>query len=138
MNQKIAAESENGSKKVCYLVVTHGVWVDQAAHVFKFLNHYWSDDSVDYDPWTAHLAKRDVPFRYFSEMTPEQRDKLLEYLHTTQYGHPGYGSISAFSIDLNNFVKPVFSRYGDHLSKTLVSAEEPAVPEHQEAEDGDP
>ena len=37
MNKKLVEESENGTKRVCLLVVSHVFWVDELANVFEFV-----------------------------------------------------------------------------------------------------
>ena len=34
MNKRIYEESENDSKSVCYIIIGHGIWVDELAHIF--------------------------------------------------------------------------------------------------------
>ena len=37
MSKRIQEESENGTKNVCYIIVTHDMWVDQMNQMFGYL-----------------------------------------------------------------------------------------------------
>lgn len=45
MNKRISSEMENDDGdddkfNVCYVIVTHGIFVDEMAHIFDYLNKY--------------------------------------------------------------------------------------------------
>lgn len=37
LNTRVVAESENETKQICYLIVSHGRYVDDLSNIFKFL-----------------------------------------------------------------------------------------------------
>lgn len=37
MNRRVEAESEKGKKRICYLIITHGLWVDSVAHILTYM-----------------------------------------------------------------------------------------------------
>ena len=107
MNRRIQEESEGNAKGVCYLIVAHGMWVDELAHIQEYLQ---SNEAVSSE--------------IFASLEDEQnhcRTKLLESLATTTYGHPAYCSMSGFKVD-EGAMEVVFSRYEEHIKFKEVRA----------------
>ena len=73
LNRRIQEETDSGCKQTCYLMVTHGVFVDETANVFDFL----SNDT----------SKTPIPPTAFSCLTPEQRQKLLDFIQVEHFAY---------------------------------------------------
>lgn len=65
MNKRILDESENSTKNVCYLIITHGMWVDQCAHIFDYLES---------------SSMFHIPNSYFCDMGGEEKEKMVKEL----------------------------------------------------------
>lgn len=104
MNKRIEHESENNTKKVCYLIITHAIHVDALGHIFDFMKHHTNV------PRTIFSAKNPL------EKEREHKPKMLEYVINSDYDHPAFCSISGFKVNMDGLF-PVFSRYMEHTKE---------------------
>lgn len=118
MNKRLLAESENGQKRVFYLIVSHGIWVDEISHIFDFFKS--QTDVLSPLPETAFLA-----------LTNSQREKILNYVYDSVYLYPEFCSISGFKLVENGMVA-TFSRYEEHIKELLDDEESGAQESDQE------
>lgn len=104
------------SKKICYLVISHGIWVDKMAHYFDCLEK----------------AKRRIPSDHFLTLSDDARKELFVYQLEHPYQRPGYCAISAFHSGKQNIMseskietmKSIFKRYWAH-AKQVVAPKNP-------------
>lgn len=86
LNKRVQAESENDTKKICYLVITHCTFVDEASEIYRF--------------YTKNANK--VSKTVFADPTDADRKHLFDYFETKLQcywlGAP-YASFSAFKIE---------------------------------------
>ena len=71
MDSRIQKESENGKKRVLYIIITHSSFVNTMAEVFEYMGQK-KDDLTD-------------PFTHFKNLTEWQRDKLIGFLIQQPY-----------------------------------------------------
>ena len=98
MNKAILEESENGTKNVLFLMISHGIFVDQLANVMTFLN------------------SAAPPINLLS-ITEAQRRMMLDYACKQKYEPSDYCSITGFKIEKSGILDPVFKRYKDHCQE---------------------
>lgn len=105
LNKRTYAESDLNKKRVCFLLITHGTFVDEMANIFKFIK---KDQSVP-------------PIR-FPMLDYEVRQEMLKSIAASNgsylarpYKFPTFCSISGFKVD-GYWIKPTFSRMKDHLT----------------------
>ena len=70
---------------MCYLLISHGMWVDETAHIFKFINRKF-----------RRVPYISIPSNYISNLSQSDRENLLEKIYESKYQFPDFCSISAF------------------------------------------
>jgi hypothetical protein len=83
INRKIMKESQDGTRQICYLVITHGGLVDYSAYAF-----------------TSSVFKTNVTVDggLFLNMTDELKKEMQTNLIQKYYQFPGYCAITGFTI----------------------------------------
>lgn len=103
LNKAIEKESQNNTKKICYLIISHGRFVDELAYAFDILK-----------------TNPEVPATAFLGLSENQRTLVEKFLFTYPYNSPAYCSISGFKVESKG-MDPLFSRHSDHIKDLLTS-----------------
>lgn len=93
---------------MCYLIISHGMQVDEASNVFKHLENEYS------------VPYKYMPSNYFCNESKEQKIKLLVFLGemNMKYGIPAHGSFSGFWMHEKGMVR-AFTCYQEHLGEMI-------------------
>ena len=107
MGQKVKKRSQNGKKRICHIIITHGIWVDEFQ---KILN---------YAQKCMFAPFQNMPENFIRNLNTEQENEILGYVENEDYGHPGFCSISGYRIQ-NGCFDPVFTDYRKHIKRLYL------------------
>ena len=78
------------------------MWVDQSAKLMNYLNNDF------------RISK--IPPNYFSKLSKEDKQLLIEFVGKQNYEIPGFCSMTGFEINEEN-LKPLFKKYTKHIDE---------------------
>ena len=123
MESRLTSESEDGQKRICYLIITHASFVSEAEYVMDLLKSTGEN-----------LVEN---FKNLSSMNEGGKSLIKLYLDKNRHDFglpkvpntpPENCSISAFQITKDSLFEPVFKSFNKHFKTTLEAASTPRRP----------